>query len=81
MNTILEKVTINKYILHFTRWINRFHHSWMEREGFLDEWVMLCLVTRLAESHDTKSLTSARCLLFPPTRDEISISCLLVWMS
>ena len=48
----------------------------MERGGILHSWVILCLGTRLAESQDTKSLTRARYLLFPFTRDGTSISLL-----
>ena len=37
--------------------------------------MILCLGTRQASSQDTKSLTRARYLLFPSTRDGTSISC------
>ena len=46
----------------------------MERGGILHSWVILCLGTRQASSQDTKSLTRARFLLFPSTRDGTSIS-------
>ena len=52
-------------------WLNgmrkRFHHEWVERKGILHECVILCFGVRLAKSLNTKSLTSARFLLFPST--------------